>query len=119
MELKSLIFIFMGGGLGSLIRYALSKYLNSEWSIGTFIANLVGCFFIGMCIALYQKGVLPQGLFLFFAVGFCGGLTTFSTFAFELLETIKNQNWQFFFFYLFSSIILGIALVYVGFKISE
>lgn len=86
--LKNLILIFVGGGAGSVLRYALGRWLNTgnvlPW--GTLTANLLGSFLIGLVLAYAGKHENQWMVFLF-AVGFCGGFTTFSGFAFE--------NWQF------------------------
>lgn len=117
--IKSIAIIFLGGGLGSVLRYVISKYLNSDYNFGTFTANLIGCFLIGVFIAYYKKNILVDDAFLFLAVGFCGGLTTFSTFAFELLEMIRLQKMKEFLLYSGLSILLGILMAFVGFKLFE
>ena len=69
MDLKSLILVFFGGGIGSSIRYLITKYSNKNlisFPIGTSISNLVGCFIIGLLIAYYGKNDIPKkDIFLF------------------------------------------------------
>ena len=80
--------LFIGGGFGTLLRYGLSK-IGNPWSDhffwGTFSVNIIGCLLLGLIIGLsYKNPALASApLYSFLAIGFCGGFTTFSTFAFE------------------------------------
>jgi CrcB protein len=86
--MKNLLLVFIGGGVGSSLRYILGKYLNSTqtgipW--GTFTANILGSLLIGIILGLAAKNdTLSQSQTLLIATGFCGGFTTFSTFANEI-----------------------------------
>lgn len=116
--MNKLLFIFLGGGLGSVLRYVLSKYLNNFEAIipfGTFIVNVLGSLLIGIVLGLTIKNsLINQHLTLFFAVGFCGGFTTFSTFAFENSVFIKNGDYINFAVYTIASIVTGIIAVFLG-----
>jgi len=72
LDIKSLILVFFGGGVGSLIRYLISKYSNKNlisFPIGTSISNLIGCFIIGLLIAYYDKNDIPKkDIFLFISI---------------------------------------------------
>ena len=85
--MKNLLIVFIGGGFGSVMRYIIGKYLNSPVTgipYGTFAANIIGSFIIGIVLGLAIKhNTLSSNTVLFIAVGFCGGFTTFSTFAYE------------------------------------
>ena len=85
--MRQLFFVFIGGGLGSVLRYIISRYLNqtgSGFPLGTFTANILGSLLIGIIIGLAAKNnTLSQNQTLLLATGFCGGFTTFSTFAYE------------------------------------
>ncbi len=113
-----LLLVFFGGGLGSVLRYLISKYLNNfETTIpyGTLFVNVIGSFIIGVVIALSLKSnVISQNQSLFFAVGFCGGFTTFSTFAFENNSFLKNGDYFSFALYTSVSIFLGVFAVMLG-----
>ena len=119
MDIKSLILIFFGGGLGSSIRYLIAKYLNKNlisFPFGTSISNLVGCFIIGLLIAYYDKNDIPKkDIFLFISIGFCGGLTTFSTFMVDIFYMLKNENIQYLLMYLSVNVFVGFFFIYLGF----
>ena len=121
MDIKSLILVFFGGGLGSSIRYFITKYSNKNlisFPIGTSISNLVGCFIIGILIAYYDKNDIPKkDIFLFMSIGFCGGLTTFSTFMLDVFYMLKNENIQNLFAYFSINFFVGFFFIYLGFLI--
>ncbi len=92
--MKSIIAIFVGAGLGALLRWWLGLTLNSYFpSIppGTLAANLIGGYIIGVAIAFFAafSGLAPEWR-LFVITGFCGGLTTFSTFSSELVTLLQQ-----------------------------
>ena len=121
MDLKSIIWVFFGGGIGSLFRFLVTKYSNKNlisFPIGTSISNLVGCFIIGLLIAYYDRNDIPKkDIFLFISVGFCGGLTTFSTFMLDIFEMLKNENYQNIIPYFSVNFFLGFISVALGFLI--
>jgi fluoride exporter len=92
--LKSIIAISLGASLGALLRWVLSFSLNSyfpELPPGTLAANLIGGYIIGVAVALFGalSGLSPEWR-LFVITGFCGGLTTFSTFSSELVAHLQE-----------------------------
>ena len=92
--LKSIIAISLGASLGALLRWRLGLLLNSylpEIPPGTLAANLLGGYIIGLAIALFASlTALPPEWRLFVITGFCGGLTTFSTFSSELVSLLQR-----------------------------
>lgn len=121
MDLKSLILVFFGGGIGSSIRYLITKYSNKNlisFPIGTSISNLVGCFIIGLLIAYYGKNDIPKkDIFLFISIGICGGLTTFSTFILDIFYMFKNENFQNLITYFSVNFFIGFFFICLGFLI--
>jgi fluoride exporter len=92
--LKPIIAVFIGAGLGALLRWWLGLTLNSHFpSIppGTLAANLIGGYIIGVAVAFFASfpGLAPEWR-LFVITGFCGGLTTFSTFSSEIVALLQQ-----------------------------
>ncbi len=115
--IKSLFFVFLGGGIGSALRFLFSFYINTgeiKW-IPTLLVNVIGCLLLGGVLSIYDKGQLSQNLFLLTGVGLCGGLTTFSTFSAELFLLIKQGQYTSAAVYFMGSTILGIAAVILAY----
>ncbi len=116
--MKQLLLVFLGGGIGSSLRYYVGKYLNSSETgipYGTFAANIVGSFIIGIILGLALKNnSLSQNTILFLATGFCGGFTTFSTFAYENHIFLKTGDFMSFALYTCGSFVVGFAAVFLG-----
>jgi CrcB protein len=92
--LKSIIAIFIGSGLGALLRWWLGLTLNSYFPSvppGTLAANLIGGYIIGVAVAFFatSTAIAPEWR-LFVITGFCGGLTTFSTFSSEIVALLQQ-----------------------------
>ncbi|KLU15721.1 MULTISPECIES: fluoride efflux transporter CrcB [Xenorhabdus] len=85
--------VFIGGGLGSVLRWLISLRLNSPASpiaVGTLTANCVGAFIIGLGLAYFNKATHLDSVWKFMlTTGFCGGLTTFSTFSAEVVYLLQ------------------------------
>ncbi|PRP66833.1 fluoride efflux transporter CrcB [Nonlabens agnitus] len=116
--LKSLLFVFIGGGLGSCLRFAFSIWLNSDsikW-IPTLTVNVLGCLILGSVLALNDKSQLSESSFLLLAVGFCGGLTTFSTFSAELYFLLKQTAYLQAALYFMASTLLGITAIMISYQ---
>lgn len=86
--------VFIGGGIGSVARWLLSARFNSASlaiPMGTLIANLTGAFIIGLAFALFSRFSHLDPIWkLLITTGFCGGLTTFSTFSFEVVALMQE-----------------------------
>lgn len=121
--IKNLILVFLGGGLGSVFRFLIGKYLNSSENgipYGTFLSNILGSLFIGFILGLAAKNnTLSQNQTLFLATGFCGGFTTFSTFAYENHIFLKSGDFTSFAFYTIASFILGFLSVFLGIYLAK
>src|ERR1700761_2373920 len=91
---RSLVAVAVGGALGCLFRWYLAIFLNRYFPTippGTLAANLIGCYIIGMAMALFvvYPTLAPEWR-LFVTTGFCGGLTTFSTFSAEVVVLLQS-----------------------------
>jgi len=116
--MKAALLIFIGGGAGSVLRYLLGKLMNSHASgipFGTFTANILGSLLMGLVLGYaLRHGTISENTLLLVAVGFCGGFTTFSTFAYENHLFLKDGNLGLFALYGLGSLIIGFAAVFVG-----
>ena len=121
--MKSLLLVFIGGGTGSVARYLLGKYLNSPTTgipYGTFAANVLGSLLIGIILGwAFKNNSLSSNTALLLATGFCGGFTTFSTFAYENHVFLKSGDFMTFALYAISSFALGILAVFGGMEIAK
>ena len=117
--MKSFILVFLGGGLGSGLRYLVAIAMNQYSKVlpfGTFTVNMIGCLLIGLILGYAQKeNTLTSNQTLLLATGFCGGFTTFSAFANENLELIRNGELFNFSIYAIGSVFLGIVLILTGY----
>ena len=117
--MKSFLLVFLGGGLGSALRYLVASAMNQYSKVlpfGTFTVNILGCLLIGMILGYAQKeNTITSNHTLLLATGFCGGFTTFSAFANENVELIKNGEIFNFSIYTTTSIIVGILAVFIGY----
>lgn len=110
----NLLFVFLGGAIGSVLRYEISTWFHNISA--TFLTNVLGCFLFGILtiIILKKKKYLPKSLASMVTTGFCGGLTTFSTFSYEVSRYILNAQYIIASYYIFLSLIVGILSVYAG-----
>lgn len=116
---KTLLFIGAGSFLGGVSRYALTRLVQDHilhvFPYGTLVVNIVGCFLIGLFYGLFDRGhVLDPDIRMFLTVGFCGGFTTFSTFANENFSMLQGGNFLGMGAYAVLSFMLGLAMVYLG-----
>jgi CrcB protein len=116
--MKQILLVFLGGGLGSALRYLIGKQLNGGTSglpLGTLTVNVVGCLVIGLLMGMALKNnSISENSLLFLATGLCGGFTTFSAFAYENAVFLKSGDVFSFALYTFGSLLLGFGAVFIG-----
>lgn len=116
---KTLFMIFIGGGIGSLLRYGIQLALHQRifpflfpWAtLGT---NIMGSFCIGLFYAWSARFNLPDESRLFLTTGLCGGFTTFSTFSHESVSMLRQGLYGTFILYTTLSVLLGIGAAFAG-----
>lgn len=118
-NLKNLLYIFIGGGIGSILRFLMSNYTQKLWNfhsfpMGTFVINMLGCFLIGILSSYFMK--VDHALKFLLITGFCGGFTTFSTFSAENYTLWQTGQYWILALYILLSLIIGLLAVFLGFQ---
>ena len=114
------LLVFLGGGLGSLLRYLTNLFCEKNISIfypwATFFVNVAGSVFLGFCLGLFTHKFnnVDTSTKLFFTVGIAGGFTTFSTFCNESANFIKGDYSHIALLYIVLSVILGVLGIFAG-----
>ena len=116
--------VILGGGLGAVSRYIvgslMARLYSGTFPAGTFLINVTGSFLIGILMTLFlNRSTLHPNLRLFLVTGILGGYTTFSSFEWEALITLRTGAAAISVLYIGSSVVLGLAAAWVGFVISN
>jgi fluoride exporter len=116
---RLLLIIGSGSFIGGIARFLISRYIQgqalSSFPFGTFAVNVAGCFLIGIFYGLSERGnMMNAELRMFLTVGFCGGFTTFSTFASENISLLREGDFFYFALYTSLSVFLGLMATYLG-----
>jgi CrcB protein len=122
--MKDLLLVFFGGGLGSIIRFSLGRWVNTlhshHFPWGTLVVNVAACLVLGFVIGLADhKQIISPAARLFWAIGFCGGFSTFSTFSNETLFLLQSGFTLSLGLYIFLSLLLCVGATYGGLYIGE
>ncbi|MDE6352780.1 MAG: fluoride efflux transporter CrcB [Muribaculaceae bacterium] len=117
--IKAMLLAGAGGFVGTCGRYLIGRWMavafHGVFPLGTFIVNVLGCFVIGLCFGLIEKAnLLSANEILLLVTGFCGGFTTFSTFANDIFTLGNRGEWLASILYLVASLVCGLLLVWLG-----
>jgi CrcB protein len=117
--IKMMLLAGCGGFVGTALRFLTGKLCAhislGGFPLGTFMVNIVGSFLIGLLLGLAEgRGALSPSASALLVTGFCGGFTTFSTFADDMFLMLNKGQIMLFVLYLFMSLAIGIALVWLG-----
>lgn len=120
MSLKIIISVGLGGFAGTILRWLLgvwiARLVPAGFPYGTLSINLLGALLIGGLYGYFEKyQILFSDWRTVLTVGFCGGFTTFSAFTIENLVLLREGQIQIAFLYIFSSLLLGLAMTYAGY----
>ena len=111
----SILGVFLGGGVGSVLRWLICCKITSHW--GTMVVNVLGAFLIGCAYTYFQKNLVDNtDLKLFIMTGLLGGFTTFSTYLLNFSILISENNYTEAFSYLLLSIVIGLIALVLGMK---
>lgn len=118
----AVVYVFLGGGLGSITRYLFNKGMQNwlpPFPFATFSANVVSCVILGALTALTMRGQLSQETRFLLMTGFCGGFSTFSTFSTETFLLFQNNQYGIAFANIFLNVIVCLAAVFLGMKLVQ
>lgn len=118
-NINNLLAVFVGGGIGSFLRFLISNIFKSNLNtipFATLGINIIGCFLIGIISTLIndENSILKFLL----VVGFCGGFTTFSAYGIETIQLLNTGKYFTAIFYVILSNITCIISVYAGIKVT-
>lgn len=117
--MQTFLFIALGGATGAILRFLICdftvKMTGVAYPWGTIAVNLIGCFFIGLIWGILSFIEVGNNTKLFIFTGLLGAFTTFSTFAMENFDLLRNGEFSLFALNVSISNIIGILLVFVGF----
>lgn len=116
---RILFYVAAGSSVGGVARYLsqqfVLKHFPSSIPLGTLSVNIIGSFIVGIIYALSEKNnILSDEMRILFATGFCGGFTTFSSFAYENIKLLEDGEFYYTALYVLLSIAIGFLAVYLG-----
>lgn len=118
------IWIALAGALGVLVRYGVDRTLSvamPSFPYATLTVNMIGSLLVGLVMALaaHERALFSREMALILAVGFLGGLTTFSAFTLQALQLLEKKQIGMAFLYLFGSPALGVLFAFLGTRIAR
>ncbi len=119
------LLVFIGGGFGSAARLGISafmnRYINSIFPWGTLCVNIISSFILGLLMAslMFKVQASSEQQRLLIGVGFCGGLSTFSTFSLELFNLLKTENYFLAATTILASVIACLIAIWLGMMLAK
>lgn len=107
--------VFLGGGLGAILRWLICSKINTHW--GTMLVNIIGAFLIGCAYEFFRQKLSTPEIRLFIITGLLGGFTTFSTYLLDFSKLLNTQNFAEAWMYLLFSLSLGLVALITGIKL--
>lgn len=121
--MTTILYVLLGGGLGSLFRYWISLLSIKLWGLGfpfgTLIVNSLGSFAIGLLWGMMDLSSVKNETKVFVFVGLLGGFTTFSTFSIETLHLFKSAQYKLAVFNILANNLIGLLLVFAGYFLGK
>lgn len=117
--MKALIIVFIGGGVGSMLRYIIGLLIgpySTKFPYATFLANVISCIILGVLIGLSFKNNLSNEMKLLLMTGLCGGFSTFSAFSAESYQLLHTENYIILLTYMCVSFMVGMICIFFGMK---
>ena len=119
--MKFYLLVALFGAAGSVLRYSLylitPRFFYLNFPVSTVLVNLLGFFFIVVCVSLFDKSIITENIIIFIAIGLLGGFTTFSTFSMDLFNLLNKSLYIEMISYLVLSVFGGLLLFLAGYKI--
>ena len=119
----NLIFVALGGTIGSSLRYLSANILNYFFPnipLATLFVNFFGSFLIGVLISFLERGEGYDSFIKYFLIiGFLGSYTTFSAFSYEVLDLLNNKKFLLSFLYIITSVVTCVFAVFIGYNINK
>ena len=125
IEMLNLVYVGVGGLLGSIGRYLVAGavyqvFPNSFFPIGTAVVNILGCFLIGFLSGLTElRQLLNPEMRIFLLIGLLGGFTTFSTFGYETIAAMRAGDFVSALANVFIQVIVGLSAVWLGYNVTR
>lgn len=121
--MQSLCAVMLGGSLGAALRWGLSATMNHRWSampLGTWLANLLGGFLVGVAVAWFSKHAdMDPAWRLFVITGLLGGLTTFSSFSAEVVSMLQSERYQWALATVALHVLGSLLMTVIGIRLAE
>lgn len=115
---RYLVYVIVGSSFGGVARYLSQEFVQKRFPsfipLSTLSVNIIGSFIIGIIYALAERSKISAEVRILLATGFCGGFTTFSSFAFENVKLLQDGEFFNTALYIVLSLVIGFVAVYLG-----